>query len=39
VVLFSPAGTSFDAYPHFEARGEAFRALVRGLPGFQEVDA
>jgi UDP-N-acetylmuramoylalanine--D-glutamate ligase len=37
VVLFSPAGTSFDAYPHFEARGEAFRALVRGLPGFREV--
>ncbi|MGK2963988.1 MAG: UDP-N-acetylmuramoyl-L-alanine--D-glutamate ligase [Tepidiformaceae bacterium] len=34
VVLFSPAGTSFDAYPNFEARGEAFRALVRALPGF-----
>lgn len=36
-VLLSPAGTSFDVYPHFEARGEAFRALVRALPGFQEV--
>ena len=36
VVLFSPAGTSFDAYPHFEARGEAFRALVRSMPGFNE---
>lgn len=28
VVLFAPAGTSFDAYPNFERRGEAFRALV-----------
>lgn len=34
VVLFSPAGTSFDAYPNFEIRGETFRALVRALPGF-----
>jgi UDP-N-acetylmuramoylalanine--D-glutamate ligase len=34
VVLLSPAGTSFDAYPHFEARGEAFRALVRAFPDF-----
>ncbi|MFN0094818.1 MAG: UDP-N-acetylmuramoyl-L-alanine--D-glutamate ligase [Dehalococcoidia bacterium] len=34
VVLLSPAGTSFDAYPNFEARGEAFRQAVRGLPGF-----
>ncbi len=34
VVLFSPAGTSFDAYPNFEARGETFRQLVRALPGF-----
>lgn len=37
VVLLSPAGTSFDAYPNFEARGEAFRQLVRALPGFEEV--
>ncbi|MGE3077342.1 MAG: UDP-N-acetylmuramoyl-L-alanine--D-glutamate ligase [Dehalococcoidia bacterium] len=37
-VLLSPAGTSFDAYPNFEVRGEAFRRLVRALPGFtQEV--
>lgn len=37
-VLLSPAGTSFDAYPNFEVRGEAFRRLVRTLPGFfQEV--
>jgi UDP-N-acetylmuramoylalanine--D-glutamate ligase len=28
VVLFSPAGTSFDAYPNFERRGEAFRDAV-----------
>ncbi len=33
-VLLSPAGTSFDAYPSFEVRGAAFRALVRALPGF-----
>ena len=31
VVLFSPAGTSFDAYPNFERRGEAFRAAVTTL--------
>jgi UDP-N-acetylmuramoylalanine--D-glutamate ligase len=36
VVLFSPAGTSFDAYPNFEVRGQAFRDLVRDLPGFTE---
>jgi len=36
VVLFSPAATSFDAYPNFEARGRAFRELVRGLEGFRE---
>ncbi len=29
VVLMSPACTSFDAYPNFEARGEEFRRLVR----------
>ncbi|HXU24019.1 MAG TPA: UDP-N-acetylmuramoyl-L-alanine--D-glutamate ligase [Tepidiformaceae bacterium] len=34
VVLLAPAGTSFDAYPSFEVRGEAFRRLVRALPGF-----
>jgi UDP-N-acetylmuramoylalanine--D-glutamate ligase len=31
VVLLSPACTSFDAYPNFEARGEQFRALVTRL--------
>jgi UDP-N-acetylmuramoylalanine--D-glutamate ligase len=35
VVLLSPAGTSFDAYPNFEARGVAFRRLVAALPGFR----
>ena len=31
VLLLSPACTSFDAYPNFEARGEEFRALVTRL--------
>ena len=31
VVLLSPACTSFDAYPNFEARGEEFRRLVATL--------
>ena len=30
-VLLSPAGASFDQFADFEARGEAFRALVRPL--------
>ena len=29
-VLLSPAGTSFDAYANFAARGDHFRSLVRG---------
>lgn len=34
VVLFSPAGTSFDAYPSYARRGEYFSQLVRELdPG------
>jgi UDP-N-acetylmuramoylalanine--D-glutamate ligase len=28
VVLLSPGGTSFDAFPDFAARGDAFRQLV-----------
>jgi UDP-N-acetylmuramoylalanine--D-glutamate ligase len=31
VVLLSPGGTSYDAYPDFAARGEHFRHLVNGL--------
>ena len=31
VVLLSPACASFDQYPDFEVRGDAFRALVHGL--------
>lgn len=31
VVLLSPGGASYDAYRDFAARGEHFRALVKGL--------
>jgi UDP-N-acetylmuramoylalanine--D-glutamate ligase len=33
VVLLSPACASFDQYRNFEVRGDAFRKLVRDLPG------
>jgi len=36
VVLLSPAATSFDAYPSFEVRGQAFRDLASALPGFEQ---
>ncbi|UFN47411.1 UDP-N-acetylmuramoyl-L-alanine--D-glutamate ligase [Roseomonas sp. OT10] len=32
VVLLSPSAASFDQFTGFEARGDAFRALVRSLP-------
>lgn len=38
VVLFSPAGTSFDAYRTFEERGHAFREAVGALPGARSID-
>jgi UDP-N-acetylmuramoylalanine--D-glutamate ligase len=31
VVLFSPACASFDQFPNFEARGDAFRAMVEAI--------
>ncbi len=33
VVLLSPACASFDQYRNFEVRGDAFRDMVRALPG------
>ena len=33
VVLLAPACSSFDQFPNFEARGEAFRAFVLALGG------
>ncbi|MGB0388316.1 MAG: UDP-N-acetylmuramoyl-L-alanine--D-glutamate ligase [Ardenticatenaceae bacterium] len=33
IVLLSPSGTSFDAYPNYEVRGEHFQELVMGLEG------
>ena len=35
VVLFSPGGTSFDAFKDYAERGETFRRLVQGLNGLQ----
>ena len=32
VVLLSPACASFDMFPGYEARGRAFKALVKALP-------
>jgi UDP-N-acetylmuramoylalanine--D-glutamate ligase len=34
-VLLSPACASFDHYPNFEVRGDAFRKLVSELQGIE----
>ena len=34
VVLLSPAAASFDQFPNFEKRGDAFKAAVKALDGF-----
>ncbi|MEL6505205.1 MAG: UDP-N-acetylmuramoyl-L-alanine--D-glutamate ligase [Pseudomonadota bacterium] len=38
VVLLSPAAASFDQFPNFEKRGDAFREAVRALPGFKPME-
>jgi UDP-N-acetylmuramoylalanine--D-glutamate ligase len=35
VVLLSPACASYDQFPSFTARGDAFKALVAALPGIR----
>lgn len=35
VVLLSPAAASWDQFTGFDARGDAFRTLVRALPGVE----
>ena len=37
VVLLSPACASFDQYPNFEVRGNAFTDIVMAIPGIESV--
>ena len=37
VVLLSPAAASFDQFPNFERRGDAFRQAVAALDGFDSI--
>jgi UDP-N-acetylmuramoylalanine--D-glutamate ligase len=37
VVLLSPASASFDQYPNFEVRGDAFVKAVAALPGVHTI--
>jgi UDP-N-acetylmuramoylalanine--D-glutamate ligase len=34
-VLLAPVGASFDMFANYPARGDAFMAAVRRLPGFE----
>ena len=38
VVLLSPAAASFDQFPNFEKRGEAFKQAVSSLDGYKRIE-